>query len=246
VLRALGCFLLMWVSSLAFGGGFDFYRMVAGESGSLFVSLFFVLFLIVIVGLFFRAWLSSQMREEKAAPPTSLFAGLLVTLVSFLNNLSRDLFGERSEQYLKFLSGIFLFVLLSNLSGLVPGFPPPTENFSVNLTLGLFSFLYYNYWGLKEHGVGYVKHFMGPFLVLAPLFFVLEMISHCARPMSLAFRLTANIFGDHLLMGVFSEMVPLGVPALLLFFGLLVACIQSFVFTLLTGIYISMAISHDH
>ncbi len=114
------------------------------------------------------------------------------------------------------------------------------------MAMGIFAFLVYNVAGIKEHGVSYVKQFMGPFLVLAPLFIVLESISHAARPLSLSFRLTANIFGDHLLLGVFAGMVPLIVPALLLFFGLLVAFIQSFVFTVLTGIYINLAISHDH
>ena len=82
--------------------------------------------------------------------------------------------------------------------------------------------------------------------MLAPLFLVLELISHVARPLSLAFRLTANIFGDHMLLSVFSGLAPLVVPVFFLFFGILVAFIQSFVFTMLTGIYISMAISHDH
>ena len=167
-------------------------------------------------------------------------------LVGFVYDLAKEQCGAVFLRYYPLLGGLFIFILMANLSGLVPGFPPVTETFSANLALGAIVFLVYNYAGIREHGFSYIKQFMGPFLVLAPLFLVLESISHCARPLSLAFRLTANIFGDHLLLGVFSNMVPIGVPALLMCFGLLVAFIQSFVFTVLTAIYISMAISHDH
>jgi F-type H+-transporting ATPase subunit a len=109
-------------------------------------------------------------------------------------------------------------------------------------------FFLYNFAGFREHGVSYINQFLGPFLLLAPLILAIEVISHCIRPISLALRLYANIFGDHLLVGIFSSLTvtSLGFPALLLLFGLLVAFIQSLVFTLLTSIYISMAESHDH
>ena len=81
---------------------------------------------------------------------------------------------------------------------------------------------------------------------MAPFIFAIEIVGMLVRPISLALRLYGNIFGDHLVLSVFTNLTKVIMPSLLLFFGLLVACLQSFVFTLLSGIYISMAISHDH
>ena len=171
---------------------------------------------------------------------------LLEGALDFLYEMVREQCGKNYRAFLPLMAGLFFFILFSNLSGLVPGFPPLTEDFSMNLSLALIAFLCYNYAGIKEHGPSYIKQFLGPFAFLAPMFFCLEIISHFSRPLSLAFRLCANIFADHLVVGVASAMVPVLVPTALLFFGLLVACIQSLVFTMLTGVYINMAISHDH
>lgn len=206
-----------------------------------------VLVLCLILGFYFKQNVDKALSNNDIKPSGkfTLFA-FLESILDFVYSLSKEQCGKKYKSFLPILAGLFVFILVANLSGLIPGFPPPTENFSANLAIGAIVFLIYNFAGFKEHGPGYIKHFMGPFLILAPLFLVLETISHFARPLSLAFRLTANIFGDHLLLSVFSNMVPIGVPALLLCFGLLVAFIQSFVFTVLTGIYIGMAISHDH
>ncbi len=205
-----------------------------------------VTLLLLGMGLYFRHQVASvsQPRHLVVSRVTLFF--FLESILSFLYELAHEQFGAQWRSFLTVIATLFLFILCSNLTGLVPGLPPATESFSVNLAMGAVVFLVYNFAGIREHGKGYLHQFTGPFLVLAPLFICLELISHLARPLSLSFRLAANIFGDHLLLGVFSHMVPLGVPALLLFFGLLVACIQSFVFTMLTSIYISMAVSHDH
>lgn len=209
------------------------------------VASLFTLVVCLIFGLYFKK--EARRRLENPVPKDRFgFFEFFETLCDFVFNLSKEQCGTHFMSYLPLLGGLFIFILLNNLIGLVPGFPPATEVFSANLSLGLVVFISYNFSGFKENGLSYLKHFTGPFLILAPLFIVLELISHCARPLSLAFRLSANIFGDHLLLGVFSHMVPFGVPALLMAFGLLVAFIQSFVFTVLTSIYINMALSHDH
>jgi F-type H+-transporting ATPase subunit a len=208
------------------------------------VASLLTLLLTAIIGFGFRRGLGVS---SDFAPPSKVSLRFFVeSVLDFLINLSKQQFGKHFRSYLPFISGLFVFILISNLSGLVPGFPPSTESFNSNLAMGLIVFFFYNYSGFREHGLGYGKQFMGPFLILAPLFASLELISHMARPLSLAFRLTANIFGDHLLLSVFSSIVPILISSVLLFFGLLVACIQSFVFTMLTSIYINMAISHDH
>lgn len=200
----------------------------------------------------FSCWLYSRWANQKLnaadltpASKVSL-AGIMEAVASFITDLTESVIGKGFQTFVPLLLTLFLFIIVNNLMGLIPGFPPATENFSTNLALGLVVFLVYNYAGIREHGASYLKQFMGPFLILAPLFVGIEIISHLSRPLSLSLRLYANLFGDHLLVGIFQSLVPLIVPALLLLFGLLVACVQSFIFVLLTGIYISMAKSHDH
>ena len=234
------------------GGALDAYTLIAdflGVSHDLVPSFSALLSvpLLILFGLIYRQGAQGVLKSGELRPKrkVSVF-GLFDMVLDFLYGMTKDTCGTGFLSFFPLLSALFLFVLLNNLSGLVPGFSPSTGNFSMNLSLGLAVFLAYNWAGVREHGFAYAKQFMGPFLLMAPLFICLEVISHLSRPLSLAFRLTANIFGDHLLLSVFSGLVPLLVPVFLMFFGLLVACVQSFVFTLLTGIYISMAVSHDH
>lgn len=254
--KPLHVFVLTFISDLLLASSehtasLDYYSWVGSSFGlnEAYVPVLgslLTLLLTALLGFFYKSKIEKRLNQNELTPDVNPVTALLDLVLEFLFNLSQEQCGKNFKAFMPFLSGLFTFILFSNLLGLVPGLPPPTENFSANLAMGLLVFLFYNYAGFREHGTHYVKQFMGPFLVLAPMFIVLELISHSARPLSLAFRLTANIFGDHLLLGVFSSMVPVVVPALLLFFGLLVACIQSFVFTMLTSIYINMAISHDH
>ncbi len=208
----------------------------------------FVTFLITLaLGLAFASSVKRRLSENHLAPEGRFSLSVLIEMImGFIDEITVEQCGKLYAKFFPLLVSIFLFIFISNLSGLIPGFPPNTENFSANLVIGLTVFAFYNLAGLSEHGASYFKQFTGPFLALAPLFIVLETISHLARPLSLSFRLTANIYADHLLLGVFSGLVPFLVPSFLMIFGLLVAVIQSFVFTMLTGIYINMAISHDH
>lgn len=172
---------------------------------------------------------------------------IVESLFEFVYDLTSGVIGkDKVEPFLPLLTSLFVFIFICNLSGLVPGFIPATDNISTNMTLAIMVFLVYNYAGIKEHGVSYIKQFIGPVVFLMPLMFVIELVGHLARPISLSLRLYGNIFGDHLVLSVFTGLTVLIFPAFFLFFGLLVASIQSFVFTLLSSIYISMAISHDH
>lgn len=123
---------------------------------------------------------------------------------------------------------------------------PATDNINTTLTLGLFIFIVYNYFGFREHGIHYLKQFMGPLLLLAPLMVIIEVISHLVRPMSLGLRLQGNMMGDHTVLGIFLDLVPYGLPIVFYGLGLFVCFMQAFVFTMLSMIYVSMAISHDH
>jgi F-type H+-transporting ATPase subunit a len=202
--------------------------------------------ILLFVGLRYKAKVDAA--EDHVEPDGKFSLRTVVEMVlEFVCDLGKSLIGAHQyEKFLPILCGLFLFIFVSNLTGLVPGFVPSTESINTNLAMGLSVFLVYNYAGIKEHGAHYIKQFLGPVLFLMPLMVVIELVAHLARPVSLSLRLYGNIFGDHLVLSVFTGLTYLVLPSFLLFFGLLVASLQSFVFTLLSGIYIAMAISHDH
>jgi F-type H+-transporting ATPase subunit a len=206
----------------------------------------FVTMVLAVLGFFFKSYVNAAVQNP--TPSDKFGPVIFVELVAgFVTNLSKDLIGEKYKTFLPLVGALFFFILFNNLFGLVPGFPPATENMSTNLAMGLIVFLTYNIFGIKAQGIkSYLAHFGGPVWWLFPVMFVIELISHSFRPVSLSLRLMGNIFGDHMLVGVFTGLTYVVVPSLLLFFGTLVAFVQSFIFTLLSAIYISMAISHDH
>jgi F-type H+-transporting ATPase subunit a len=127
---------------------------------------------------------------------------------------------------------------------LIPGFSPPTTNFNVTFALGLFSFVAYNFFGFKEQGASYLKHFVGPMIWLAPLMIPLELISNLVRPFSLALRLLGNMTGDHAVLEIFTDMTKVIIPVLFYGLGAFVSLVQAFVFTLLSLVYVSLAVTH--
>ncbi|MEZ4742867.1 MAG: F0F1 ATP synthase subunit A [Bdellovibrionota bacterium] len=248
---------LMLVSGSAYASGgiphfINYYEMITTKFGldhhfMVVLSALLVIILLFLIGSIFSKSVNSKLEGGDLTPDGKFSLSLMVEVVmDFVYSLTKDQCGKEYKKYFGLLSSIFLFILVCNLTGLIPGFPPATESMSTNVAIGLVAFVVYNVSGFKEHGLGYIKQFMGPVIFIAPLFFCIELFSHFSRPLSLGLRLTGNIFGDHLLLGVFTGLFPFVIPSVLMFFGLLVACVQSFVFTLLTGIYISMAISHDH
>lgn len=164
-----------------------------------------------------------------------------------LYKLTESVIGHHDTPiYYPVIGTLFVFIFASNLVGLIPVFLPPTDNLNTTLALGLFVFVYYNYAGFKAHGMGYFKQFLGPVLWLAPLMLVIELASHIFRPLSLALRLRGNILGDHIVLGVFSGLVPYFLPVIFYGLGVFVAFLQAFVFCLMTMVYISLSTSHDH
>ncbi len=164
----------------------------------------------------------------------------------FVYKMIEGIIPKGGKIYLPLIGTIILYILISNLSSFIPGFISPSTSISNNLAMGLTTFIFYNYCGFKEHGVGYLKQFAGPVLLLAPFMFVLELISHALRPISLSLRLFGNINGDHTVLSIFSGLTPLFVPVIFLGLGLLVCIIQTYIFSVLSTVYISLATSHDH
>lgn len=184
---------------------------------------------------------------------------LATSFVSYFRNLLDTIVGHGSEKYVPIVGGIFIFILFSNYTGLFPGWLPPTDQLNTNAAMALFVFFFYNGLGLKEHGFHYFKQFTGGLppagysfgltivlSLIAGLVFVIETVGHIFRPASLSLRLWGNMNGDHILLSTVFDLAPWGVPMLALGLGLFVGLIQALVFSLLTTVYIKLAVSHDH
>jgi F-type H+-transporting ATPase subunit a len=164
-----------------------------------------------------------------------------------IGDLANQIIGHGAEHFQAFVTCIFLFVLFNNLIGLIPGVPAPTTSPWVPLGLAIPVFLYYNYQGLRAQGViGYAKHFCGPIWWMAWLLLPIELVSHLARMLSLTIRLYANMFASDMVTLGFFSLVPVGIPSIFLGLHVFVSLIQAFVFMLLTMIYLSLAVSHEH
>lgn len=184
----------------------------------------------------------SREPELIPSPIQAFYEGILKSIGSIL----KDSMGRKGLQFLPFVTALAVFIFLSNVIGLVPGFTPTTGNLNTTVGCALAVFLYYNYHGVKEHGWGYLKHFTGPVWWLAWLMLPIEIISHLARPFSLSVRLFANMFADHMVLAVFVALVPFLVPVPLLGVGLFVCFIQTLIFIVLTAIYLAGSVSEAH
>lgn len=161
--------------------------------------------------------------------------------------MGRDVIGEDlARKYLPLVATTGIFIFISNVIGIIPGFESPTSNINVTLPLALVVFIYYNYEGIRENGAGhYFAHFMGPVKALAPLMFPIEIVSHISRIISLSFRLFGNIKGDDLFLWVLLMLVPWFAPLpayVLLTFS---ALLQTFVFMILIYVYLAGAVLMD-
>ena len=175
---------------------------------------------------------------------------LLELLVQGLTGILEDIIGEgAAKRYLPLIGGFAVFIFLSNLSGQFFFLQPPTQSAYVTFALSITACVYYHVIGLRHHGLGYLKQFLGPGpppVWLWPLMFPLEIITHLARVVSLGVRLFGNIFGEHIALGVFFGLVPFLVPLPLMALGLFAALIQTFIFIMLTTVYIAGAEASEH
>lgn len=211
------------------------------------IGTVFVLILIAVIGV----GLKKRLSKESAIIPdskVSLNNIFQVVCLDFLFSIFEDIFHskEKAKKYFPLLAGSFVFILFLNLLGIVPGFLPPTGTLSTTFAFGIIIFIMYNYYGFKEHGILYLKHFAGPVLFLAPLMIVIEVISHLVRPVSLSLRLFMNITGDHMVLSVFTNLLHFVLPAIFVGLGIFVSFLQAFIFTVLSAIYIALSEAHDH
>jgi F-type H+-transporting ATPase subunit a len=169
-------------------------------------------------------------------------------IIEALFDLAESSMGRKDAKiFFPFLGALFFYILVSNLMGLIPGCLPATSCVSNNLALAAIVFVTFNVAGLWRNGIAYIKHLGGPILAMAWFFFIIETIGLFVRPVSLTLRLAGNMFGDHTVFGIMSELVPAVLPSILLGLGAFVSFIQALVFMLLTTVYISLAVADlDH
>ena len=168
-------------------------------------------------------------------------------VVGSLENFMVDITGPEGRAFFPFIATIFLYILLCNLLGLIPGFVSPTANPNTTLALALITFVYTHILGIKYHGFKYIKHFLGPIWYIAWLMLPIEIIGHLARVMSLSIRLFGNIFGKEKVLGILFGLWGLYlVPLPIMFLGLLVSFVQALVFMLLATVYFTGAMEEAH
>jgi F-type H+-transporting ATPase subunit a len=211
---------------------------------ALFVAI--MLFLIgIIVTSSIRKAAGDLLPQEKLTIRT--FAEVFI---STAYSMMSDIMGKKAARYFFPLIGTCaFFIFFCNAIGLVPGFLPPTSNLNTTVACALVIFFSTHIFGVKEQGIGYFKHFFGPliglpYLPLMLIMFVIEIISHIARPVSLSIRLMANMTADHKVVGSFLVLAPFLVPVPMMVLGCLVVVVQTLVFCLLSTVYITLAIEH--
>jgi len=225
---------------------------------------FFALVVALLVLLFaVKARAALAAAKDPVIPGAGLGArNIAELLVQLVVSQSDSIIGKEGRKYVPYFGSFFIFILFGNLMGLLPGFGSPTANLNTTIGLALCSFAGYNVIGARQQGVAYLKHFFGPMtslparsligkIALLPVlvvsvlfFFILEGFSHVFRPVSLSLRLFGNMMGDHQVIEAFIGLTKLVVPVAFYAMGTLVSVIQAFVFTLLSMIYVALAISH--
>jgi len=227
-------------------GDHDFSLFMILPGGQKYFYIYSAIFIALL--LLTCSWLAVGGRKtsDMVVPePRLTFRNFFELVLGFLTDLAKDIIGDQYKKYIPLLASCFFFIFFMNLLGLVPGCLPPTQKMNITIGLALVVFLSTHYYGLRENGVVYLKHFIGPVWWMAPIMLPIEIISHLARPMSLSLRLFGNITGDHAVIAGFMALVPFVVPSIFLTLGLFVSFMQALIFTVLSTIYIAGAVAHE-
>lgn len=203
------------------------------------VAMQFLVFLfLILVFILVR----SQLSVDRPGALQHAFEGVH----GFIQGQSEEIIGHHSEGYTPFLVALAFFILFCNLIGLIPGFESPTAVPTVPLGCAIVAFLYYQVQGFKHAGIGYLKHFLGPVWWLSWLMLPIEIISHLARVLSLTIRLFANMFAGDMVTLVFFSLIPIGIPIAFLGLHIGVSLLQTYIFVLLTTVYLQGAVATEH
>ena len=203
-----------------------------------------VMILLISLGLtLFSVVLRRRLSVDNPGSVQQLFE----LVVEGIQSLMGDVIGPGARRFFPLIGALFFYILVGNLLGLIPGFMSPTSDINVTAGCAVIVFLYYNYQGVRAHGFWkYMAHFAGPSLVIAPLLFVIEIISHLARPFSLSVRLFGNIFAEELIIGSLNNIFPFLITLPIMALALFASTVQASIFIILTMVYIGGAVEHAH
>jgi len=210
-----------------------------------------VALILLLVGGRARSQLDAAANGGVVPEPGISIRNIVEMLLESVYSQMKTIIGPEASRYFPVIATLALYIFVCNVMGLIPGFLPPTDNWNTTFSCAVFVFIYYNYHGLRVNGIHHIAHMANPVgetwgWFLAPLMFPIEIVSHLARPFSLGVRLATNMIGDHAVLGAFLGLVPVLVPIPFLALGLLVCCVQTLVFVLLSIIYIALAVEEAH
>jgi F-type H+-transporting ATPase subunit a len=199
----------------------------------------------IVVAVLLMA-LFAFLRPRLSSDRPGSFQQFFELIYGFVKGQAEEQIGHDGDKFVAFFGTIFIFILVSNLIGLIPCFESPTMNAPVTCGCALATFFYYHLVGIQIHRFAYVKHFLGPLWWLAWLMFPIEVVSHLARPLSLTVRLYANMFAGEQVTLVFLRLTKFAVPVIFMGLHLFVGVIQAYIFMLLTMVYVGGAAAHEH
>ena len=224
------------------GTGFIQHQPADWHSWEPIISSILIALLLVVLSLVVR---SSLADADKAVVPddTLTLRTFFEAFLGYFYDLAKSVMdAERAKKYFPIIGGSACFVFFANVMAMFPGFPVATSSLSITLGSALVVFLLFNVYGIKENGVEYFKHLTGGTgWYLAWLIFIIEIISLCVRPITLAVRLMLNMAVDHLIVSIFLGLIAVLIPLPAMVLTIVVVVVQTLVFTLLTSIYIGLA-----
>jgi F-type H+-transporting ATPase subunit a len=200
-----------------------------------------ILVALLIIALLF------VLRRNLSVDKPGVLQHIFEVIHEFISGQSEEQIGHDSRKHILIFMTLFVFILVANLIGVIPGFVSPTQSHYVTAGCALIAFVYYNLAGLKKNGLWkYTKHFFGPIWWLAPMMFPIEIVSHIARPLSLTIRLFANMYAGEKVTMAFLTLTYLVVPSIFMGLHVFVALLQAYIFVLLTMIYVAGAVAEEH
>lgn len=209
------------------------------------VASLFVVLLVAVLAVATKKQIENHDKSVIPDEKLSLRTFMEVFIGAFYNTVKDVMGAKKAKRYFPIIGTSALFIFFSNVLGMIPGFNPPTSSWNVTLACALVVFVAFNYYGIKENGLGYFKHLAGPVWYLAPLIFVIEVMSLIVRPITLSVRLMLNMAVDHLLLTIFLGLFMFLLPIPVMILGTLVVLVQTYVFCLLSSIYIALATEHE-
>jgi len=205
-----------------------------------YIAMEILVTLVILVG-------AVLLRRQLSVESPGKFQQAMETVVEFVRDMNEEIIGHGSSRYLAMIGTLGIFIVLCNVLGLIPTLQTPTRHIEVTLGCAAAAFLYYNFQGIRHHGIlGYLKHLCGPVMLMAIIMFPIEVVGNVGRLLSLSVRLYANMFVGDILEAVFTGLIPIAAPAVFMALHLFVSVLQAYIFMLLPAIYIGMAVSSEH